>query len=143
MTIVFTESAEIDFRLKDKSRLREWINKVVESEKKKVSSLNFLFTSDHEVWLANRKYLHHDTYTDIITFGDSKNERIEGDILISVERVKENSEKYKVAFENELRRVMIHGVLHLCGYADKNKIDREKMRELEDRALRLYARMLK
>lgn len=93
--------------------------------------------SDDSLLKINKEYLKHDTYTDIITFNYNEEKKIAGDIFISVDRVKENAEKFDTKFEEELHRVMIHGVLHLCGYKDKSKTDSDLMRRKENAALRL------
>ena len=97
-----------------------------------MKDLSFIFCDDMELLNKNSKYLNHDTLTDILTFDYSENNNISGDIYISIDRVKENAKTYKVTFENELDRVMIHGVLHLLGYKDKSKKDQKAMREKED-----------
>ena len=111
---------------------------MITREKKKPGQINFVFTSDEEILRSNRQFLNHNTYTDIITFDSCEGDKINGDILISVERVKENAIKFEVDFETELRRVIIHGVLHLCGYKDKTKPDSERIRKKENAALRIF-----
>lgn len=135
MAITF-QNQEIKFTLKDKLRLKNWITKVIAAEKKTLGDLNFVFTSDENVLKTNIQFLDHNTYTDIITFDYCDGKIITGDIIISIERVKENAEKFNSGFENELHRVMIHGVLHLCGYKDKRKADVELMRKKENSALK-------
>lgn len=129
------QNQDIVFLLKDKLKLKSWIKRIVELEKKKLGQVNFVFTSDETLLETNKKFLNHDTYTDIITFDSCQGDTIHGDILISTERVKENAEKFKADFETELRRVMIHGVLHLCGYKDKSPKDIAVMRKKEEWAL--------
>src|SRR5687767_1046315 len=129
---------EINFRLSEKTRLRNWIRAVIEAEKKRPGTLNFVFTSDAELLKANIHFLDHSTYTDIITFDYCVEDTVHGDILISIERVQENAQKFKVAFEDELRRVMIHGVLHLCGYKDKTRTAAALMRKKENQALEKF-----
>ena len=102
-----------------------------------LGNLNYSFTSDESLLKINMEYLKHNTYTDIITFNYNEGKKISGDIFISIDRVKENAEKFEAPFEEELHRVMIHGVLHLCGYKDKSKTDSELMRKKENAALRL------
>ena len=112
---------EIKYSLKEKRRIKEWLNLVAFEEGNKIQNLNFLIVGDKRMIHFNKTYLNHDYSTDIITFDNSENKKINGDIVISIERVKENSKKYKVRLEDELRRVMVHGLLHLLGYDDKNE----------------------
>lgn len=130
---------EIEFNLKGKQVLKDWISLVIESEGKKKGDISFIFCNDTYLSEINVQYLKHHTLTDIITFdytADNKG-RISGDIFISIERVKENAESLKIPFVNELHRVIIHGVLHLLGYKDKNKVDKALMRQKEDYCLSL------
>jgi rRNA maturation RNase YbeY len=115
-----------------KSNLRNWINSAIKEERKKVGDLNFIFCSDEYLLRINQQYLEHDYYTDIITFDYVSGSVISGDIFISVDRVKENAEIYKVSFEEELNRVIIHGVLHLLGFQDKETEHKKIMTEKED-----------
>lgn len=130
----------IEFKLSEKGKLKSWIKTVIESEKKKQGEINFVFTSDEEVLKANVQFLKHNTYTDIITFDYCEENIINGDIIISIERVEENAEKFKTDFETELKRVIIHGILHLCGYKDKSEKDAALMRSKENTALKKYPR---
>jgi len=125
-------TSNTNFQLRHKAVLKSWIKEVVGKEGKKMKDLSFIFCDDMELLNKNSKYLNHDTLTDILTFDYSENNNISGDIYISIDRVKENAKTYKVTFENELDRVMIHGVLHLLGYKDKSKKDQKAMREKED-----------
>jgi probable rRNA maturation factor len=136
MPITF-QNQQIAFVLKDKPALKTWIEKVITHETRKLGQLNFVFTSDEEILQSNIHFLKHNTYTDIITFDYCEGNTINGDILISVERVKENAGKFGVRADEELKRVMIHGVLHLCGYKDKSKKDSELMRKKENESLKL------
>ncbi len=118
--------------------IRAWIKQVLEQEQKHLQELNYIFCSDTYLHKLNVQYLNHDTYTDIITFDNAESEdNIEGDVFISIERVKENAELLQTPFDKELQRVMIHGVLHLCSYQDKSKAEKERMREKEDACLSL------
>ncbi len=135
MAIQF-QNQNITFKLQNKTDLKHWIKKIIELEKKKLGKLNFVFTSDDELLKINLEYLKHNTYTDIITFDYCENITINGDILISIERVIDNAKKFGIDFEIELKRVLIHGVLHLCGYKDKTKKDSELMRKKENEALK-------
>ena len=131
----FTE--DLAFTLKDKAKVREWINNTIKAEGfKRIAELNFIFCSDAYLLDINKQYLNHDTYTDIVTFDSSEDEDvIAGDIFISVERTRENAAKYGVSDMDELHRVIIHGVLHLCGYYDKKKEDKELMTAKENEYL--------
>jgi len=134
MAITF-QKQEIKFSLQEPAKTKSWIKKIIELEKKKAGQISFVFTNDQEVLKTNIQYLNHNTYTDIITFDYCEDKTINGDIIISVERVKENAEKFGSTFGSELKRVMIHGILHLCGYKDKTSRDAALMREKEDSAL--------
>jgi rRNA maturation RNase YbeY len=131
-------SEEIPFKLPNPRRTASWIKYAIRSEKKEPGGLNFIFCSDEYLRSINSQYLKHDTFTDIITFDNSEVAGvIEGDIFISLDRVKENSVTFKSEFLHELSRVMIHGVLHLIGYADKTTKDKATMRRKEDAYLSL------
>lgn len=121
------------FILKDKKKIKEWIIKSVEEEGETLNFISFNFCSDNYILKLNNSALNHNYYTDIITFELSeKNESIEGDIYISIDRVKDNAKLLKESFINELHRVIIHGVLHLCGYKDKSSKESKMMREKEN-----------
>lgn len=121
------------FRIKDKLKLKKWILKSIEEEKRGVNFISFNFCSDEYILELNNSALKHNYYTDIITFElNYKKENIEADIYISIDRVKENAKFLKESFVNELHRVIIHGVLHLCGYKDKSSRESKKMREKEN-----------
>lgn len=124
---------EIDLR-----KISIWIEQVAASHSRRVGNLNYLFVNDEEILDANRQFVNHDYYTDIITFDYSHGDRISGDIMISLETVASNAEKFGVAYFRELLRVIIHGVLHLVGINDKGPGEREVMEEAEDAALALY-----
>lgn len=129
---------EVKFKLKKTVLIKKWINAVVEKQKKQLGDLSYVFVSDEALLEMNQQFLKHNTYTDIITFDYTENKKINGEIFISVDRVGENAKKLNLHFDEELRRVIIHGVLHLCGHKDKTKIDSDNMRKQEDKALRLY-----
>lgn len=137
MAITF-QNQEIQFKLKDTLKVKSWIKKIIELEKKKQGQLNFVFTGDEQLLQTNIQFLNHNTYTDIITFDNCEGDTVNGDIVISVERVKENAEKFAVNFDEELKRVIIHGILHLCGYKDKTKKHAEEMRKKENWALKKF-----
>ena len=130
--------SEIKFKLHQKRIIKNWLTEVAIQEKKKIGDLNIIFYNDKQLLEINKQYLNHETLTDIITFDYSERELLIGDIFISVERVKENAEKFNVSFEEELRRVMAHGILHLCGYKDKNNNEKKLMKQKEEEALLLY-----
>lgn len=140
MAITF-QTQDIQFRLDQKRRIKSWIRKVLRENGKKEKDLNFVFTSDEHLHAINLQYLDHDTYTDIITFDSSEGQIVAGDIMISLERVKENAVKYGVTFVEELHRVMIHGILHLCGYKDKSATENDLMRRKEDEALQVLRQL--
>ncbi len=127
---------EIKFTLKQKSLLKPWIENVLKQHKKKLNSLTYVFCSDDYLLEINQGFLQHDFYTDIITFDYSSKTEVESEIYISIDRVKENASVLKVPFEQELHRVMVHGVLHLCGMKDKTKAQQADMRAEEDKQLK-------
>ncbi len=129
------QQQDIRFKLKQSNTIKAWIKKIIVLEKKKCGQLNFVFTNDETLLKTNIEFLKHNTYTDIITFDYCEGSVINGDVLISVERVEENAKKFKTSFDEELKRVMIHGVLHLCGYMDKTKKDIATIRKKEASAL--------
>lgn len=131
----FTES--IEYTLKSKTIIRQWIAETIKAEGfKKIGALNFIFCSDEYLLSINQEYLKHDTYTDIVTFDTSETEdTISGDVFISIERVKENASLFKVEERNEVRRIIVHGVLHLCGYSDKGKDAKHHMTSKENHYL--------
>lgn len=129
-------SEDISFTLKDKTKVRNWIQSAIRAEGYSTGTLNFIFCSDSYLLTINQQYLNHDTYTDIITFDTSEEEnKIEGDIFISIERVRENAKQFNTQTADELHRVIIHGVLHLLGYKDKSKKDKDLMTQKEDQYL--------
>src|SRR6478735_5617184 len=140
-TSITFQAEEIKFTLKEKTRHKTWLTKLAAKEKYSVLELNYIFCSDEYLHKVNLDYLNHDTYTDIITFDnseDKKNKSIEGDIFISIERVKENAAKFSSEFDDELHRVMSHGLLHLMGYKDKSSKDSAIMRAKEEESIALF-----
>ena len=137
MAVIGFTSHLIDFKLKNKKKLADWIQKVVLANKKYPVRIVYIFCDDDYLSEMNVKYLKHKTLTDIITFNYNAGYQVSGDIFISIERVRENSLKYKTSFENELHRVMIHGVLHLLGYNDKSEFQKKKMVRKENESLAL------
>jgi probable rRNA maturation factor len=128
----------IAFKFKGKTKLKQWIKAITEKEKCKLGTINYIFCTDDELLEINLKHLNHNTLTDIITFDYTEGKTINSDIFISIERVLENADKFKVTFDEEFHRVMIHGILHLCGYKDKTKADAELMRKKENSSLKLF-----
>lgn len=129
----------VSFRIPESTRIKEWLNVIAKKGKYKIIALNYVFCSDEYLLEMNQDYLNHDTYTDIITFDQSEVKgQIEGDIFISIDRVKENAASLGIPFHLELKRVMAHGLLHLMGYKDKTKADQTAMRKKEDECLSLY-----
>ena len=139
MAILFV-SHEFSQRITNKAELKKWLQAVAKSEKKSIGDLTYIFTGDDYLHDLNKKYLHHNTLTDIITFDYSEDGILNGDIFISIERVKENALKFKATFKEELYRVMVHGLLHLAGYTDKTKATQAKMRKKENEALVAFKR---
>ncbi len=144
----FPESEEIDqdvlfiselprFKISNESALSDWIKTIIERHRCVLRLLTYIFVTDQQLLEINREYLQHDTLTDIITFPYSQLPFIHGDIFISIDRVKENAQKFSTSFENELHRVISHGVLHLCGFGDKTAEEEKIMRKKEDEALSL------
>lgn len=135
MAITF-DSENIEFPNLKKRETSTWIKNIADSFSKKLGDVAYLFCNDNKILDINRQYLNHDFYTDIITFDYSEGDKISGDIFISLDTVKTNSQKYNTDYQEELYRVIIHGVLHLCGLDDKSEADSIEMREAEDRALK-------
>jgi len=129
---------ETDFELRQKREIKIWLREIAVRENKRIQDLNIVFYDDEQLSFLNKKFLNHDTLTDVLTFDYSKKKILEGDICISIERVKENAEYYNCSFEEELRRVMAHGILHLSGYKDENTDDKQLMNQKEEEALLLF-----
>ena len=127
---------DITFELKEKLKHKAWLKEAAKAEGFRIGELNYIFCSDDYLLDINQKYLGHDTLTDIVTFDNSEDPKmIEGDIFISIERIRENALKFDTA-ESELKRVMIHGLLHLAGYKDKDKAQKELMTLKENEHLK-------
>jgi probable rRNA maturation factor len=123
----------VRFRLTHQAEVIRWIGMALKNYGYRIEGVSYIFCSDEYLLELNKQYLNHDYFTDIITFNNSSSKKnLEADIFISIDRVKENAEKYKTGFTNELHRVMIHGALHLAGFNDKNTAQQNKMRKAED-----------
>ncbi|WP_242158063.1 rRNA maturation RNase YbeY [Aestuariivivens sediminis] len=129
---------ETDFKLDNELEISNWISKVIGLEGCSEGDISYIFCDDAYLHKLNVEFLNHDTLTDIISFDYSIGKIIQGDIYISVERVAENAGTFGVAFHNELLRVMIHGILHYCGYTDKHETDKANMRAKETHYLNLW-----
>ena len=127
------------FSIKDKPRLTSWIEEVINKESRLLEELVFNFCSDESLLKINKEFLKHDTLTDVITFDYSASKAVSGEVFISVDRVRENAKEFHQDFNDEIRRVMIHGVLHLCGYKDKTPKDKALMSEMENRHLAFFS----
>lgn len=135
--LISFQSDSIDFDLDQKDAVRQWLFDTIAAEGLDAGEISFVFTSDESLLEINQKYLNHDTYTDIISFDYSDGKTVSGEIYISIERVRDNALKYSVNSIKELHRVMIHGILHLCGYTDKTSDNKVKMTGKEDYYLSL------
>lgn len=129
---------ETDFELQDEAKYEEWLAAVIDSEDKTEGEINYIFCDDEYLLQKNIEFLDHDTLTDIISFDYTMGNLISGDIFISVERVADNAKDFNTSFEEELRRVMAHGILHYCGYKDKSEDDEKIMREKEEEKMALF-----
>ncbi|WP_318343138.1 rRNA maturation RNase YbeY [Flagellimonas baculiformis] len=127
-----------DLILEEKTNYSDWITRILESESYVAGQIDYIFCTDDYLLELNKQYLNHDTLTDIITFDYTKGKSISGDIFISTERVKENADAFGVAFENELLRVMSHGLLHLMGYGDKAVEEKAEMRRKEEEKIKMF-----
>lgn len=133
---------DLEFKMPHPRKTKAWIKEVIRRENKTLTNLNYIFCSDAYLLAINKQYLNHQTLTDIITFDNSEGDgNIEGDIFISIDRVHENASRLSAPFEEELQRVLIHGVLHLSGYEDKSPKQKEDMRKKEDACLSLRRRI--
>ena len=132
-------SEEIRFTLKEKLNRKSWLKKIATNAGFKIKELNYVFCSDEYLYQMNRDYLKHDTYTDIITFDNSeKKDELEGDIFVSIDRVRENAKTHNQEVETEMNRVLAHGLLHLIGYKDKTQEEVALMRLKEEESIKLY-----
>lgn len=129
---------ETDFELADAPKYEEWLSEVIDSEEYDEGEINYIFCDDDYLLQKNIEFLDHDTLTDIISFDYTMGSLISGDIFISIERVKENAVEFGVSFGDELRRVMVHGILHYCGYKDKTEEDVAEMRKIENEKMAMF-----
>lgn len=130
---------DVDYKLLHKQKTRQWLTEQAKQEGYRVGELNYIFCSDDYVLQVNRDYLQHDYYTDIITFDQrEEDDKLEGDIFISVERVADNAQQLGVTPELEMRRVLAHGLLHLCGYGDKSDEEAVAMRQHEENWMTVF-----
>ena len=134
MAIHFHEK-ELSAGIKNKNLLKKWLKDLIEQEHASLGQINIIFTSDSHLLDLNKKYLSKDYLTDIITFDYSDNQQVAGDLFISITRVLENSKTFSVSFEMELKRVIVHGVLHLLGYGDGSENEKSQIRRMEDKYL--------
>ena len=128
--LFFTE--DIPFQLKQKARIKSWIRDAIVTASLKVGNINYIFCSDTYILDVNNRYLNHDYFTDIITFDYCESKIVNSDIFISIDTVKSNSEKFNSTFQNELNRVIIHGILHLIGFDDKDETKKAEMTRMEN-----------
>jgi len=126
---------ETDFELETEAAFSEWLSKIILAEGKSIGDIDYVFCDDDYLHKINVEFLHHDTLTDIISFDYSVGNELHGDIYISIERVRENAVDFEVDFDEELKRVIAHGVLHYCGYKDKTVSDSKIMRQKENEAI--------
>jgi len=134
-------SENIDFQLDNKEKISLWLQKTAAECGKKIGTLNYIFCSDKIIVNINNKYLNHNYLTDIITFDYSTKNVISGDIYIGIETVRSNAKEYNTQFDNELHRVIIHGLLHLTGQNDKTELDKQEMTRKENSAINNYESM--
>ena len=136
MAILY-QAEEVNLPPMKRRKITNWIKMVADSYQKKAGDIAFIFCSDEKILEINNQYLKHDYYTDIITFDYSENDTISGDLFISLDTVKSNADQFGADYNTELNRIIIHGVLHLCGINDKAPGEREHMTECENKALSL------
>lgn len=130
--------SENDFQILNREAHISWLENIITSEEREPGELNFIFCDDDYLHKINLQYLNHDTFTDIISFDNSEENIISGDIFISTERVAENAAEFREDFSKELRRVLAHGILHFCGYNDKNESEAEIMRQKEEEKIAMF-----
>nr|WP_315189491.1 rRNA maturation RNase YbeY [uncultured Flavobacterium sp.] len=129
---------ETEFTLENEQAFEDWLSRVIVSENKNEGEINYIFCDDEYLHKINLEYLNHDTLTDIISFDYSMGNELNGDIFVSIERVKDNAADFNVLFDDELKRVVVHGILHYCGYKDKSDADEALMRSKEDEKIAMF-----
>ena len=129
---IYFHNEDNSYVLPAKRKVRSWLKTSIDHQKMSLGTINVVFCSDQYLLSVNKEYLNHDYYTDIITFNYCEAMLISGDLFISIDRIKDNSKNNKLLFVNELHRVIIHGVLHLCGFNDKTKAEKKEIRQMED-----------
>jgi probable rRNA maturation factor len=144
--IVFFDTRAKKPILPPRNQIKKWLNRVILDHACICGNIHIIICNDEELHQINLSFLNHDSYTDIITFDESETgvsgkKTLHGELYISSDRIAENAVKYKVSFQQELLRVMVHGILHLCGFSDKTKTQRQQMRNLENMALKLYGNL--
>ncbi len=131
-------SSGVPSAYRDRDRLRKWITAVAKDHGHSIGELNYVLMSDKELLTYNREFLQHDEFTDVITFDGQTGTGVSGDVLMSLDRIKDNAKTFGVSAQHELRRVMVHGLLHLLGHTDKSAAERKAMSALEDKYLARY-----
>ena len=135
---MITFNYETDFELANEDKYALWLAAVIASENKKEGDITYIFCDDDYLHKINLEYLNHDDLTDIISFDYSVGNELHGDVFVSIERVRDNADEFNVSFEEELHRVLVHGILHYCGYKDKTESDALVMRQKEEEKMLLY-----
>lgn len=131
---------EVPNAFRDRERTRRWLRSVAKDHGHRINELNYVLMDDDALLVYNRRYLEHDEYTDVITFDGQTGTGVSGDVLMSYDRIKENARAFGTSAQQELRRVMVHGLLHLLGHKDKTQEQRQSMRDLEDKYLQYWVR---
>ena len=129
---------ETEFTLENEQAFEDWLSRVIVSENKNEGEINYIFCDDEYLHKINLEYLNHDTLTDIISFDYSMGNELNGDIFVAIERVKDNAADFNVLFDDELKRVVVHGILHYCGYKDKSEVDEALMCSKEDEKIAMF-----
>jgi len=135
MGAIAFKAVDVPNAFRDRTSLRKWLHAVARDHGHSIGELNYVLLTDKALLEYNQRYLDHDEFTDVITFDGQTGTGVSGDVLMSYDRIKENATSFGVSAQNELRRVMVHGLLHLLGHGDKTKAQKQAMRELEDRCL--------
>jgi len=135
MGAIAFKAVDVPNAFRDRTALRKWLNAVARDHGHSIGELNYVLLTDKALLEYNQRYLDHDEFTDVITFDGQTGTGVSGDVLMSYDRIKENATSFGVSAQNELRRVMVHGLLHLLGHGDKTRAQKQQMRELEDRCL--------